>query len=413
MEWVACVGMDWGDQEHAYAIRTPDGASGEGKIGSSSEELHDWARGLRERFGSGTIVVALEEGRGSVMYALMEYDFIALVPINPRASKSYRDSLRLSGASSDRSDAALICEFVVGHLNKLRVWHPDDEQTRKLRLLTETRRLLVDQRTARTHALAEALKQYFPQALQWFGGESSPLLRAILRVWPTLEQLREVTVEELVEVLRALRRRKISAVAKQVIERLRVAVPLTHDRAILEARSMYVQTLIALIEPLETEIDRYDDAIAAAWQRHPDREIFDSLPGAGPVLAPRLAAAFGLDRTRYEDADQMQCYSGIAPVIEESGNQRWVHARWGFPKFLHQTFHEFAKASIPHSAWAKAVYQEQRDRGAGHHEAIRALAFRWIRILFRLWKSRLTYDEQKHVDALVKNHSPIARRLAA
>ena len=413
MDWVVCVGMDWGGQEHAYAIRTPEGATEGGKIGSSPEELHEWVRGLRARFGSGTIVVALEQGRGSVMYALMEYDFIALVPINPRASKSYRDSLRLSGASSDGSDATLICEFAVGHLHKLRVWHPDDEQTRKLRLLTETRRFLVDQRTALTHALAEALKQYFPQALPWFGGETSPLLRAILRRWPTLEQLREVTVDELAEVLRALRRRKVSAVAEQIMERLRAAVPLTHDRAIVEVKSMYVQTLIAQIEPLQTEIDKYDDAIAAAWQQHPDCEIFDSLPGAGAVLAPRLAAAFGIDRTRYEDPDQMQCYSGIAPVIEESGNQRWVHARWGYPTFLHQTFHEFAKASIPHSPWAKAVYQEQRDRGADYHEAVRALAFRWIRIVFRLWKDRIKYDEQKHVDALVKNHSPIARRLAA
>jgi transposase len=126
-----------------------------------------------------------------------------------------------------------------------------------------------------------------------------------------------------------------------------------------------------------------------------------------------LAVAFGIDRTRFDEARDVQCYSGIAPVVEESGQQRWVHARHGYPKFIHQTFHEFAQASLPHCAWAKAFYQQQRDRGARRHEAIRALAFRWIRILLRLWKTGQIYDEQRYLEVLVAKHSPIAGRLVA
>jgi len=131
------------------------------------------------------------------------------------------------------------------------------------------------------------------------------------------------------------------------------------------------------------------------------------------VLAPRLAVAFGLDRSRYEDAREVQQYSGIAPVIERSGRQFWIHARWGFPTFLHQTFHEFAAASLPQCEWARAFYQQQRERGAGHHQAIRALAFRWIRILFRLWKTGEEYDENRYLEALKKKGSPVVSRLAA
>lgn len=189
MDWVACVGVDWGDKKHAYTIQAADGAKSSGMMGSSSEEMHEWVRGLRERFPSGTIVVAVEQGRGSVMYALMVYDYLALVPINPRASKAYRESRRLSGASNDPLDATLICDFALKHLSELRVWHADDAVTRKMRLLAESRRTLVDQRTGFTHTLAATLKQYFPQALQWFGGETSAVLRAFLARWPTLEQL--------------------------------------------------------------------------------------------------------------------------------------------------------------------------------------------------------------------------------
>src|ERR1043165_2928793 len=154
MEWVALVGVDWGDQKHAYMIQDRDGARTPGTTGSSAEEVHEWIRRVRERYPAGTIVVALEQGCASLIYTLTEYEYIALVPLNPRASKAYRDSLRLSGASDDPSDAALICEFAVKHLSALRIWQPEDAATRELRMLAEHRRSLVDQRTAATHALA-------------------------------------------------------------------------------------------------------------------------------------------------------------------------------------------------------------------------------------------------------------------
>ena len=412
MEWIAVVGVDWGDKEHAYTIHGADGTRSCGKTSSGSEAVHSWVRGLREIYPEGTIVIALEQGRGSLIYALAQYEFVSLVPINPRASKAYRDSLRLSGASDDASDAEQICEFARKHLSSLRVWQPDDAVTRKVRMLSEHRRALVDQRTAATHAMAATLKTFFPQAIEWFGAETSLLLRAFLMRWPTLADLAQATIEQLVEVFRSRRCRKISARAKALHEQLRSAVPITLDATVISAGSMYVSAQIALADALDEQITLYDRAIAQAWSEHPDREIFDSLPGAGPVLAPRLGAALGTARDRYQNASEIECYSGIAPVIEQSGKNRWVHARWAYPTFLHQTFFEFAQASIPQSPWAKAVYLEQRHLGADHHEAIRALAFRWIRIIFALWKNRTLYNEQKHIDRLRKTASPIAARLA-
>ena len=156
MEWVACVGIDWGDKQHSCMIQTRGGTRKAETLGSSPEDVHGWVRGLRERFPAGMIVVGVEQGQWSLIYALMAYDFLALVPLNPRASKAYRTSLRLSGASDDPTDAALICDFVLKHLDELRVWRPDDVRTRKIRLLCEQRRTLVDQRTALTHALSAA-----------------------------------------------------------------------------------------------------------------------------------------------------------------------------------------------------------------------------------------------------------------
>ena len=103
---------------------------------------------------------------------------------------------------------------------------------------------------------------------------------------------------------------------------------------------------------------------------------------------------------RYQTASEVQCLSGIAPVVAASGKQRWVHWRWACPKFLRQTLHEWALHSIAHSQWAREYYEAQRAKGKSRHCAIRSLAFKWIRILFRCWKDRKLYDEMAYQRAL-------------
>jgi len=413
MSWVACVGVDWGERSHSFVEQAASGSRSEGEFSASGEGVHEWVAGVRERHPSGRIGVIVEQSRGSLIYALMAYEFIEIIPINPRQSKAYRASRRPSGAASDRLDASLLCDYGVKHQDELRVWKPDDPLTRRLRFLVETRRKFVDQRTAFTHQLRAALNLYFPQALEWLGGEASAVLLEFLSRWPTLEALCGVTAEDLLEAFRAARCRKCPDKVATLLELRQAARAITADRATIETAAMQVQALVMMIKPVNQAIQQYDKAIAAAWELHPDRELFESLPGAGPVLAPRLAVAFGTDRTRYEDPSEVQCYSGIAPVTEQSGKSYWIHARWNCPKFLKQSFHEFAQASIPKSPWARAVYRQQIQQGAGHHAAIRALAFRWIRILFTIWRNRSRFDEALHIQRLIAKQSPIAQLLTA
>ena len=149
---------------------------------------------------------------------------------------------------------------------------------------------------------------------------------------------------------------------------------------------------VLLVQPLSTSsgspcrLSRLDNAIAQRAHNHPDFPLFQAFPGAGPVFAPRLLVAFGEQRERYASADDLQKYAGIAPVTERSGKKSWVHWRLQCPKFLRQTFVEGAAESIRHSFWAQVYYQQQRDKGKAHQAAVRALAFKWIRILFRCWQ---------------------------
>jgi hypothetical protein len=40
-------------------------------------------------------------------------------------------------------------------------------------------------------------------------------------------------------------------------------------------------------------------------------------------------------------------------------------------------------------------------------QTVRALAFKWIRIVFRCWEDRVAYDENKYLAALARRGSPL------
>ena len=184
---------------------------------------------------------------------------------------------------------------------------------------------------------------------------------------------------------------------------MRGAVAATHDTAVVTAGRWAVCAAVRLLRDLNRSIQEYDRKTEELAQAHPDFAIFDSLPGAGAALVPRLIAAFGTQRDRYESAAEIQKYSGIAPVTEDSGHQHWVHWRWSCPKFLRQSFHEWAAQSAQQCDWAAAYYQAQREgKNKSHHAAVRSLAYKWIRIVFRCWKDRKPYDDAHYEASLVR-----------
>ena len=181
--------------------------------------------------------------------------------------------------------------------------------------------------------------------------------------------------------------------------------------AVIGPHQLLVQALVAQLRVTLQAIDRFDAEITAVAKRLPDYALFAALPGAGSILAPRLLVAFGEQRERYTSAANIQQYAGIAPVLERSGNKCWVHWRLACPTFLRQTFVEWAAQTINKSFWAGAFYRQQRDKGSSHQAAVRALAFKWLRILYRCWQTRSPYDESTYLNALKKRGSPLLNQL--
>jgi transposase len=239
------------------------------------------------------------------------------------------------------------------------------------------------------------LKLYYPQVLTWFYKVSSPVACDFLMRWPTLEALQKATPR----AIREFYRRHNCRDEDGRIEQIKQAVPATHDRAVIQASVLMVQATVRLIRDLKRDIELCDERIEELTKSHPDFAIFDSLPGAGSALIPRLIAAMGTQRERFANASEIQSYAGVAPIVKQSGNMRSIRCRQAYPRFLRQTFHEWAGHSIQTSEWARSYYDELLLRGKRHHAAVRSLAYKWIRILFRCWKDRVPYVETFHQGA--------------
>lgn len=397
--FVAYVGIDWADTKHDICLQSaPDTRREFSCITHQVERIDEWARSLHRRF-RGPIAVALELDKGPIVYALQKYDFFVLFPINPFTLAKYREAFQPSRAKDDPTDAELALDLILHHPERFKPLTPQSTTIRTLLTLVERRRVLVQDRVRITNRLRYTLKQYYPQTLDWFNQVNTPLFCHFILRWPTLSQAKRVRRSTLERFFHE-HNMHFGHIIEQRFNAIKAAQPLTQDNAVIEPHKLYAIVLVEQLQVLLQAIDRYDDEIAELASTHPDYELFSLLPGAGNALAPRLLVAFGEQRERFKNASELQRYSGIAPVTERSGQKHWVHWRWQSPTFLRQTFVEWAAKTIDKSLWAGAYYQQQRNKGCHHQMALRALAFKWIRILYRCWKNRTPYDEVVYLKSL-------------
>jgi len=412
-DFAAFVGLDWADQKHCWKL-VAAGSAGQqqGEVDNTPEALQTWAAQLYRQFGGGPVAVGLEQSRGAVVFQLSKFPHLVMYPVHPTTVAKYRQAFFPSGSKNDPGDTGLLLELVMHHRDRLRRLNPETGETRLLQMLTEQRRKLVDEKTRLSNRLTAWLKTYFPQVLGWIDDIDSPLGCAWLERWPTLQDVQGCHPGTLRKFFQQHNCRS-AARMQQRIEAIHQATPAVTDSALLQAGTSITTTMVASLKVLQKSIARLDEEIQQVARQHPEASLFVGLPGAGPVLRPRLIAAFGTQRDRYTTAYQLQSYSGIAPVTSQSGKSQWVHFRRACPKFLRQTFHEFAAHSIAKSVWARAYYETQIANHKDHHAAVRGLAYKWIRVLFRCWQNRTPYDEQIYLRALEKRHSPFAKAQAS
>lgn len=406
------IGLDRSDRKADLFLIDPRAGTRHAQtIATAPEALHDWLFQLRQEYPDARVAICLEQPAASLILFLETYEWITLYAINPVTLQKFREAFVTSRAKDDGKDARYLAELLLTHHDKFKAWQPDDAQTRLLQQLVSHRRAVIDERTALTNRLQSLLKQYFPQALELCGEDLwRPLATALLRKWPTLQAIQKAKPAVVKQFYYRHGSRSTRLIAQR-LEFIARAVALTDEAAVLQSHTLRVQLICRQLQDVQRTVSDFEKRLSQVFAQHPDREIFASLPGAGPVLAPRLLASLGSERARFDDAQSLQSFSGIAPVTKQSGGTCHVHRRYCCPVFMKQSFHEYAKESILHSRWAAAHYQQQRAKGCGHHAAVRSLAYKWQRIIWKCWQSRTPYNEQTYEAALKKSGSPLVALL--
>jgi transposase len=407
--FAAFIGIDWADKKHDICLSVPGGSKRERSVVvHTPAAIRAWADKLRERFGGAPVAVCLELSQGPIVSALLEHDFFVLFPVQPTTLARYRNAFTTSRAKDDPTDAEFALELLLHHPEKLSRLEPEGVAMRSLRRLVESRRTLIQDRVRLTNRITAALKAYFPQVLGWFRDKEAAVFADFVERWPTLELAQRARRETLIDFF-ASHNVRYKATIERRLDAIRGEQCLTTDTAVIAPMRLLVESLLPQLRAASAGIERFDEEIARLAPQLPDFALFRALPGAGPALAPRLLVAFGERRERFPDAAALQKYAGVAPVTERSGNKCWVHWRFSCPTFLRQSFIEWVGQTIPRSYWARAFYQSCRARGMRHQAALRALAFKWIRILYRCWIDRTPYDEARYLLALQKRQAPLLK----
>lgn len=326
------------------------------------------------------VVIAAERPDGPFVGGLLDAGY-TVYAINPKAMERYRERYSVGGPKSDRVDARCLAGLLRTDREAYRPIQPDSPLTRELRL-----------------QLRAALYASFPAALRIFSDLTAPSALGALRTFPTLQAIRQATDAELASTLK---QHGYSSPTRKV-RRLREVLAgeqFQVDGAVVAAKSVLIHTLAETLLTLHAQIRGFERQIKDRFKKHPDREVFLSLRGAGLRLAARIAAELGDDRWRFASAADIAAFAGTAPVTRQSGKSRVAHFRRACCKSFREVMHLFAFCSLNWNQWAWAYYDAKRRQGKKHAEALRCLACIWLRIIYAMWRDGTTYDPARFLSA--------------
>jgi hypothetical protein len=382
---VLFVGVDWAEDHHDLCVmaedgtvlakrRVPDSAAGIGELhGLIAEQVDD---------DQPVVVVGIEIDKGLVVWSLLAAGY-EVYAINPMASARYRDRHATSGAKSDPGDAKVLADLVRTDRHNHRPIAGDSDLVEGVKVLARAHQNAIWSRQRQINALRSALREYYPGALAAFGTDlASTDALAVLSVAPTPELGRALSRSKIASALRrGGRQRNIERRAEEIQEALR-ADQLEAPELIVNAHGLVTRSALALIATFNAQIAELEAALSEHFEQHPDAKVVRSLPGLGTVLGARVLGEFGDDRTRFSDPKSRKNYAGTSPVTKASGHRRRGDAwdQWAF-------------CALNTSPGARNYYDQLRDRGKTHRQALRQLANRLVGLLHICLERGILYDE--------------------
>jgi hypothetical protein len=389
------VGVDWAEAHHDVAVKDQSGAFlAKARIPEGIEgvrRFHELVAPFVEK--PGDVLVGIETDRGLFVGALLAAEY-RVIAINPFSASRYRDRHSSSGAKSDPGDAAILADIVRTDAHMHRPVAGDSELAQAIKILARAHQSMVWTKGRQVNALRSTLREYYPNALVAFGerlGSAESI--EVLAMAPTPELGATLSRSKIASALRrGGRQRRIEARAEEIQGALRTEA-LGAPALVSKAFGQSVAATAKVILELNRQVESLETEITASFDEHPDAKIVRSLPGLGTILGARVLGEFGDDPERYVDAKSRKNYAGTSPITRASGKTKFVLARYARNKRLADASYQWAFGTLIASPGARALYDRHRAAGDTHHQALRAVANRFVGILHGCLASHTPYDE--------------------
>ncbi|WP_390632053.1 IS110 family transposase [Mycobacterium simulans] len=334
------------------ATRLPEGLTG---IGQFHELLAEHAD------DPGEVIIGIETDRGMWVGALVAAGY-QVYAVNPRSVARYRDRHGVSGAKSDAADAKLLADLVRIDRHNHRPLSANSSQADAIQVLARAHQGLIWTRARQSATLRANLLQYYPAAL-----EALPSLGdrdrdrdalAVLGRAPTPTQGARLSLSKIGSALKAGgRQRNIDERARQIQAALRTE-QLVAPEAVTQAYGAITSATVNVLIELTDQISQLETTLAEHFEKHPDADIYRSLPGLGVILSARVLGEFGDAPTRYTTAKSRKNYAGTSPLTVASGRQRLVRARYVRNDRLYDAIDRWAFAALQCSPGVRAFYDQ-------------------------------------------------------
>ena len=397
------VGDDWAEDHHDVQLmdesgerlaarRLPEGVAG-------VTALHELV--AQHAAGPGEVVIGIETDRGPWVSALVAAGY-HVYAINPRSASRYRDRHHVGGAKSDAGDARLLADLVRTDRHNHREVAGDSDEAGAVRILARTHQQLIWDRVRQTNRLRNALREYFPGALEAFPKLAHGDAVGVLSSAPGPREAARLSISQIRSALRrGGRQRSIERRAAAVREALR-SPQLEAPPAVSKAFAASTRAAVGQISEINRQIKELEAELAASFEQHPDAGIYRSLPGLGVVLGARVLGEFGDDPERPRTLRLGEVPQELRRYLAADGSIRPQAAHRAKPptarfirnRRLYDAADQWAPlCSLQASPGCRDFYDRRRAAGDLHHQALRALANRLVGYLHGCLKRRLLYDE--------------------
>jgi transposase len=389
--------VDWADEFHQVWVSDAEGKKvAEMKVEQSPKGMGEFGRWLHECQAQGIeLWAAIEKPHGLVVDFLLDHG-VKVYPVNPKALDRVRDRFRMSQSKSDSFDAYVLAEFVRTDHAHLRALEPNSAQAQEFKMLTRDHHRLMRHKTRLINQIEVTLKEYYPRPLELFANLESKIALDFLTQYPTPRALSDLTRRKWNRF--AKREHHLGAVrCKELWEKLsqpQLGIP----QHVVRAKAQLLLVLLAQLKTLAQAVESYSEEVQRFFASMPAAKLAQTLPGgkSGTIVA-MLWAELGDAKSRWQSFRHLQAEAGGVPVTRSSGKSHVVVFRYACNKLMRYASYWLAFNSLNRCEWANKYYRDQRANGHRHPQALRALAAKWLKIIFIMWRDAKPYDENYHL----------------